>query len=426
MRDLPRGWELRTIADVGETRLGKQRSPKWHTGPNMRPYLRVANVFEDRIDVADVKSMHFAPHEVTTFELHSGDVLLNEGQSPEFLGRPAIYRGELPGVCFTNSLIRFRPHPGVLSEWALTVFRHHMHSGRFRQESRITTNIAHLSLGRLNTVEFPLPPTTEQVRIVAAIEEQLSRLDAGVAALEQAQRNLGRLRTALLGRAVDISGPRKLLGDVLHSLRNGLFVSRPAASPPGIAILRISAVRPMSLDATDIRYATVDADQVASYFLCDGDLLFTRYSGNPTYVGSSAVVRNLPQPTVHPDKLIRAVPDQSQVVPEFLALVLNTGRSRQEIESRLKTTAGQVGISGGQLKTVTIPLPPLERQMEMVNEVEDQLSSITPVAAWVEVALRRANSLRRALLAMAFRGELVAQDALDDRRPALVAKGTHD
>jgi len=129
---------------------------------------------------------------------------------------------------------------------------------------------------------------------------------------------------------------------------------------------------------------------------------------------------------VHPDKLIRAVPDQSQVVPEFLALVLNTGRSRQEIESRLKTTAGQVGISGGQLKTVTIPLPPLERQMEMVNEVEDQLSSITPVAAWVEVALRRANSLRRALLAMAFRGELVAQDALDDRRPALVAKGTHD
>ena len=170
MRDLPRGWELRTIADVGETRLGKQRSPKWHTGPNMRPYLRVANVFEDRIDVADVKSMHFAPHEVTTFELHSGDVLLNEGQSPEFLGRPAIYRGELPGVCFTNSLIRFRPHPGVLSEWALTVFRHHMHSGRFRQESRITTNIAHLSLGRLNTVEFPLPPTTAQVRIVSAID----------------------------------------------------------------------------------------------------------------------------------------------------------------------------------------------------------------------------------------------------------------
>ena len=112
------------------------------------------------------------------------------------------------------------------------------------------------------------------------------------------------------------------------------------------------------------------------------------------------MVRNLPQPTVHPDKLIRAVPDQSQVVPEFLVLVLNTGRSRQEIESRLKTTAGQVGISGGQLKTVTIPLPPLERQMEMVNEVEDQLSSITPVAAWVEVALSRCEALlRRALLA---------------------------
>ena len=47
-------------------------------------------------------------------------------------------------------------------------------------------------------VEFPVPPLAEQERIVAAIEEQFSRLDAGVAALERARQNLKRMRAAVL------------------------------------------------------------------------------------------------------------------------------------------------------------------------------------------------------------------------------------
>ena len=128
----------------------------------MKPYLRVANVFEDRIDATDVMQMHFDEADFEKFRLRSGDVLLNEGQSPELLGRPAAYQGEPPDVAFTNSLIRFVPKPGVTSEWALLVFRRHMHMGRFQQESRITTNIAHLALGRFRTVEFPVPPLEVQ------------------------------------------------------------------------------------------------------------------------------------------------------------------------------------------------------------------------------------------------------------------------
>jgi type I restriction enzyme S subunit len=108
------------------------------------------------------------------FELHSGDVLLNEGQSPEFLGRPAIYRNQLPGACFTNTLIRFQAYRCVLPEFALIFFRHCMHSGRFAKESNITTNIAHLSLGRLAAVEFPVPPLAEQQRIVFEFDRQMS------------------------------------------------------------------------------------------------------------------------------------------------------------------------------------------------------------------------------------------------------------
>ncbi|MCA1605799.1 MAG: restriction endonuclease subunit S, partial [Acidobacteria bacterium] len=181
--------------------LGRQRHPDWHFGDDMRPYLRVANVFEDRIDVSDIMQMDFPPALFERFRLERGDILLNEGQSPEYLGRPAMYRGQPPGAAFTNSLIRFRARPGVDPEWALIVFRRHMHAGRFVQEVRITTNIAHLSAGRFKEVEFPVPPLEEQGRIVAAVKNALDGISRFIQNLDLARKQSNGLRRSLLSEA---------------------------------------------------------------------------------------------------------------------------------------------------------------------------------------------------------------------------------
>jgi type I restriction enzyme, S subunit len=199
--ELPAGWTWTNVANVGKLQLGRQRSPKYHTGPNMRPYLRVQNVFEDRLDLADVMEMDFGDADFARFALQPGDILLNEGQSPELLGRAAMYRGELPGACFTNTLIRFQAHSCVLPTFALIVFRHYMHSGRFAKESNITTNIAHLSLGRLANVEFPLPPISEQQRIAEDVERRLSIVGELEAEVEANLKRAQSLQKATLGKA---------------------------------------------------------------------------------------------------------------------------------------------------------------------------------------------------------------------------------
>ena len=48
---IPTGWIWTTVGAAGQVLLGRQRAPQHHSGPNMRPYLRVANVLEDRIDL---------------------------------------------------------------------------------------------------------------------------------------------------------------------------------------------------------------------------------------------------------------------------------------------------------------------------------------------------------------------------------------
>ena len=200
-KDLPENWQLKTVAEAGETGLGRQRSPKYHNGRNMRPYLRVANVFEDRIDTSSIMEMHFEEADFEKYKLRNGDVLLNEGQSPELLGRPAIYRGEPPDVAFTNSLIRFVPGPGVTSEWALLVFRRHLHARRFMRESRITTNIAHLALGRFRTVEFPIPPLNVQDEGVASTRASLSSVDQLIDQIHSARARTDTMRRAVLAAA---------------------------------------------------------------------------------------------------------------------------------------------------------------------------------------------------------------------------------
>lgn len=196
----PSTWEATTTSEAGTIDLGRARHPDWHQGPKMRPYLRVANVFEDRIDTTSLMEMDFSEC-FDRYRLLPGDILLNEGQSPHLVGRSAMYRGSPEGVAFTNSLLRFRTRDNVLPGWALLVFRRHLHAGRFMREVRITTNIAHLGATRLRDVEFPIPPMAEQQRIVAETKRRLRQADALEQFAERAEAHASALRRALLTEA---------------------------------------------------------------------------------------------------------------------------------------------------------------------------------------------------------------------------------
>ncbi|WP_371639901.1 restriction endonuclease subunit S [Streptomyces virginiae] len=219
----PPHWIATTTGKAGSIQLGRARHPDWHTGPKVRPYLRVANVFEDRIDTSDVKEMDFSGV-FGKYRLDPGDILLNEGQSPHLVGRPAMYRGIPEGVAFTNSLLRFRSSEDVLPGWALLVFRRHLHAGRFMREVRITTNLAHLSAARLKNIEFPVPPLDEQRRLIRTTKQRLASLDRMERSLEDAARYNGALRRALLteafsGRLAPQNAEDEPAGELLKRIR---------------------------------------------------------------------------------------------------------------------------------------------------------------------------------------------------------------
>lgn len=204
-------------------------------------------------------------------------------------------------------------------------------------------------------------------------------------------------------------------------LRNGL-PQKPQVSPPGYRILRINAVRPMQVNLNEFRYLPLSENEAQDYIIENGDILFTRYNGSLDLLGVAGMVRGCFEPTLHPDKLIRLKTVLKEPLSSFLEISCNTGVSRAFVESRARTTAGQKGISGSDIKQIPLPLPPLAEQAQIVAEVEARLSEIAKMEEVIEHSLRRAELERQSILREAFAGRLVAQNPEDEPARVLLER----
>lgn len=431
MRDgaVPQGWVSCPIREAGRVQLGRQRSPSNHAGTHMRPYLRVANVFEDRIDISDVMQMNFTPDEFERFRLRPGDVLLNEGQSLELVGRPAIYRDQLPGTCFTNSLIRFQPYPGILPEYACYVFRHAMHNGRFAKIAKITTNIAHLGAGRFANLEFPLPPTNEQRRIVEALETHFTRLDAAVAMLERVRANLKRYRAAVLQAAVEgrlgTTGRSDEWRTVpVSKLAWGSSYGTSAKCSyegNGMPVLRIPNVAAGRIELSDMKFAIGDLPVALPDVLHPGDFLVVRTNGSRSLIGRGAlVVVPMKRPTHFASYLIRLRLRDADRLGSWVGIVWHSPSMRATIEAAAATSAGQYNLSLRSILGFRVPLPSAPEIPNIVAAVDSHISVAEAADHLVDAQLARCARLRQSLLRLAFHGRLVPQDARDEPASVLL------
>ena len=210
------------------------------------------------------------------------------------------------------------------------------------------------------------------------------------------------------------------LDQVFSSLRNG--ISQAPRETDGLPILRISAVRALSVELKDCRYLPVStAEKYKDYALQEGDLLFTRYNGSRDLAGVCGRVPSINQTVVYPDKLIRGIPVKiSAQTSSFVAIAANSGASRRYIEAHLFTTAGQWGISGRNLKCTPLPFPPAPEQAYIVREVLSRLSAADRLQASLELQLIRATATRQSLLHEAFSGHLLPQDPNDEPASGLL------
>jgi type I restriction enzyme S subunit len=198
--------------------------------------------------------------------------------------------------------------------------------------------------------------------------------------------------------------------EVLSELRNGIS-PKPNDTPPGDLILRINSVRSRKVLLDELRYLPNADNYVKTYHLRDRDLLFTRYNGSLELLGVCALVQGLGNRVIlYPDKLMRVRIEHQLVLPEFIEMYFASPDARQRVTSKAKTTSGQQGVSGADIKVQSVPLAPLSEQLQLVIRLQMLLTRSDELEAALVETHGALDQLDQSILAKAFRGELVPQD----------------
>ena len=254
-------------------------------------------------------------------------------------------------------------------------------------------------------IKVSIPPIPVQEQIVAKIEELFSELDNGVETLQKTKQQLTVYRQAVLKDAFRNceAWDKYHFSDLLSEVRNGYGLKPNDCGD--YHILKISAVRPLNLDLSECRLnkTPFSADDT----IAENDILFTRYNGSKEYVGVCSVVPVLTKPYAYPDKLIKCRPKiQNAVHSKYLAYYMSQGDARKYLRSKIKTTSGQNGIAGGDIKKTIVYLPSSDMQVRIVTEVESRLSVCDSIEKTVDTALQQAAAMRQSILKNAFERSL--------------------
>lgn len=165
-------WPMVALSSVGKVSYGLQKSPANRPGKHSRPYLRVANVQRGILDLAEMKYMDVPDEDMPKLRLMDGDVLLCEGNSPDLVGRGAIWRNEIPDCIHQNHVLRVRVNQDkLLPDFLLAVINSSHGQAYFRSKAKRTTNLASINSTEVAALPVPLPPTDRQKTLVKTLTD---------------------------------------------------------------------------------------------------------------------------------------------------------------------------------------------------------------------------------------------------------------
>lgn len=447
MTDLPEGWAEATLADVARWSSGgtpKAGTPEYYDGDT--PWAVIGDLSDAPVSTTSSRITQAGLDNSSAKVVDAGTVLVAMYGS---IGKLGI--AQVPMA--TNQAIACAvPNEAVSREWLFWWLRSQrellLAAGKGGTQSNISQTV-------LKAWPIPVAPTAEQKRIVAAIEEAFSKLDAGEAGLRTVRQLLKRMRDAILASAVTgrlvpqdptDTPATKLLADLgiepleqedlpdvpdgwawalLGSVTaiGGGIQKQPKRAPASnpMPFLRVANVGRGTLDLGEVHEIEVFEGELGRYGLLRGDLLVVEGNGSPDQIGRSAMWHGEIEPCVHQNHLIRVRPTEV-LDPYFLEMQWNSPSASQRVQAVASSTSGLHTLSTGKLKGLPVVLPPIEEQARIVTEVERQMSFVEACERAVDAGLERSAALRRSVLKAAFEGRLVPQDPADEPASVLLER----
>lgn len=280
---------------------------------------------------------------------------------------------------------------------------------RFAAGKQARTVLPKINTDALGRLPVPVAPPAEQRRIVAILEDHLSRLDAANAYVRSATKRLANVRRSALDRL--FGGQDVPLADLIDNISAGK--SYGAASAPAAddewGIIKVSAMTWGKFDPAENK--AVPGDRADARFeIREGDLLVSRANTNE-YVGASVLVGPVRPRLLLSDKSLRVSPADG-VRPDWLWRALQAPSARRQISALATGTKDSMrNISQASLMQVRVPRATPQEQAAAVGAYAEIAAAVDRFRTELDSAHRRSAGLGRSFLAAAFSGQLTDEMA---------------
>lgn len=381
------------------------------------PVIRISNIKENNVDLDDcIKTLEENIDE--KFIVHQGDLLI--AMSGATTGKNGVYMSA--NIAYLNQ--RVGNIKVKNKELLIEKFRNFYIANMQNEILNTAYGGAqpNISSQKMSVMTFPIPPLSEQQRIVERIEELFAKLDEAKERLQEVVDSFAVRKAAILHKAFtgELTKQWRLENGVSdeswEEITWGSFIEKIEAGknwnalgrPPKngeFGVVKVSAVTWGEFLEDESKTCTEESQWNEEKRISVGDFLFSR-ANTIQLVGNCVIVKDVKRKLMLSDKILRF--SFSERVYDFFALwYTRTSSYRKQIESVASGNQdGMRNISQNNMKTIIFPLPTLSEQHEIVRLIDDLLARERAAQQAAEQALASIDLMKKSILARAFRGEL--------------------
>ena len=330
------------------------------------------------ISVREQRRLADVANGFTAFE--EGDVLFAKITPCMQNGKAAIARRLTNGIGRgSTEFYVLRPGPRILGEYVW----HFVRQPQFREAAKRsftgTAGQQRVPRSFMETASIPLPPLDEQRRIVdilnrAARIETLQRRAA-----ERLREFVPALFVKMFGDPVEnpMGWPTQSLGDCCVQVQYGTSTKANDCGA-GVPVLRMGNVTfDGALNDTNLKHVALSDGEIAKYGLRAGDILFNR-TNSRELVGKTGMWDGR-FPAVAASYFVRLRLDESRVCPAYVWAMLNSAAMKLRLFAMARGAIGQANINARELKSIPLPVPPVDLQ-RLYGETVEGARAVTGVA----------------------------------------------
>lgn len=435
-RELPVGWDQASLAELID-RIEAGKNFRCIERPPLNGEIgivKVSAVSWGRFREEESKTVPPGVALDSETRIRQGDLLFSRANTIELVGACVMVESLSKNLRLSDKILRLVPSKEAVKPWICR----YLSSPQARKYLSETSSGNQLSMRNvsqrvlLDTL-VPLAPLNEQRRIAAKLDTTLAAVESCRQRLDGVAELLKRFRQAVLAAATSGELTRewreergaaewdtKTLGDcgaVTGGItKNSSRLSLPLQKP----YLRVANVYHNRIDLGDVSSIGVTEAEYRKTVLCPGDILIVEGNGSLQQVGRAAVWDENALDCVHQNHLIRW--RSSEMRPKWALYWLMSPVGRELLEQRAKSTTGLHTLSVSKVSGIPIPVPTIAEQDEIISCAQHLFTLADQLEAHLTSSRKVVDRLTPALLAKAFRGELVPQDPEDEPASVLLER----